>query len=426
MRSVSVIGLGYVGLPVAVAFGLSRKVIGFDVNEARIKSLINGIDATGEVEQADLIKSNVSYTSDISDLKHADFHIICVPTPVDSSNEPDLTPLFLASETVGKALKKGDIVVYESTVYPGATEEECVPILEKTSGLKFGEDFSVGYSPERINPGDKKHKFSTIKKVVSGSDLETANIVEREYASVVTAGVFRASCIKVAEAAKVIENTQRDINIALMNELSLIFDRLGIDTNDVLEAAGTKWNFLKFTPGLVGGHCIGVDPYYLTHKAKRLGYNPEVILSGRRINDGMGLYIAQNMLKILVKNKLLKNDLKIAVLGMTFKEDVPDLRNSKVYDIVQNLLNFGLNVVVSDPYADNDEMKQYYGIENTPIASISDVDAVILAVSHAEFVKQGWDLVEKLINKNQKCLVMDIKSVLERSNCPDNVILWRL
>ena len=328
-RIISVVGLGYVGLPVAVAFGKVRRTVGFDINPVRIQELQRGHDRTGEVTPEDLAAADILFTDRIEELSQADFHIVAVPTPVDEANQPDLTLMFRASETVGKALKKGDIVVYESTVYPGVTEDECVPVLERVSGLTCGIDFTVGYSPERINPGDKEHTFTKIKKVVSGQDAATLEIVARVYESVVTAGVHRAASIKVAEAAKVIENTQRDLNIALMNELALIFDRMGIDTNDVLEAAGTKWNFLKFRPGLVGGHCIGVDPYYLTHKAEKIGYIPQVILAGRRINDGMGKFIAQRTVKEMIHagHSILGNT--VTVLGLTFKEDCPDLRNSR-------------------------------------------------------------------------------------------------
>jgi UDP-N-acetyl-D-galactosamine dehydrogenase len=426
LRKISVIGLGYVGLPVAVAFGARQKVVGFDINKSRVKLLSEGVDVTGEVDEYNLRKARINFTSDPNGLRDADFHIVCVPTPVNASNEPDLFPLISASQTVGSQLKKGDVVVYESTVYPGATEEECVPVLEQHSGLKLGRDFTVGYSPERINPGDENHKFTSIRKVVSGSDEKTLNIVKEVYASVIKAGVFCAKSIKVAEAAKVIENTQRDINIALMNELSLIFSRLGIDSRDVLDASETKWNFLPFKPGLVGGHCIGVDPYYLTHKARLVGYTPEVILSGRRINDSMGEYIAQSMLKVLVKNKMQRNDLRIVILGMTFKENVPDLRNSKVYDIVKSLDSMGLSAVIADPYADKTEMKNIYGLDNTDINEINMADVVIFAVAHSSFVDQGWNLIGRLIKPSRPCLVMDIKSVLDRERKPKNVILWRL
>ena len=340
-RKISVVGLGYVGLPVAVAFGKSEQTIGFDINEERLAELRNGHDRTNEVTDQDLAATQILFTSKTAELAQADFHIVAVPTPVDDAHQPDLTPVLKASETVAKALKKGDIVVYESTVYPGVTEEICVPILELISGLVCGVDFTVGYSPERINPGDKEHTFTKIKKVVSGQDQATLDIVADVYGSVVTAGVYKAATIKVAEAAKVIENTQRDLNIALMNELALIFDRMGIDTLDVLEAAGTKWNFLKFKPGLVGGHCIGVDPYYLTHKAEKLGYIPQVILSGRRINDGMGAYIAQQTIKQMIHAGHPIAGSTVTVLGLTFKENCPDLRNSRVIDIIRELQDFG-------------------------------------------------------------------------------------
>jgi len=336
-RIISVIGLGYVGLPVAVAFGKKNRTIGFDVNAERIRELQEGHDRTGEVTSEELAETDLLFTDSIDELRKADFHIIAVPTPVDDAKRPDLSILLKASETVAKALKKGDIVVYESTVYPGATEEDCVPVLERVSGLTFGSDFTVGYSPERINPGDKEHTFTRIMKVVSGSDTATLDVVASVYESVVTAGVHRAASIKVAEAAKVIENTQRDLNIALMNELALIFDRLGIDTLDVLEAAGTKWNFLPFRPGLVGGHCIGVDPYYLTHKAEKIGYIPQVILAGRRINDGVGKFIAQRTIREMIRAGQNILGATVTVLGLTFKEDCPDIRNSKVIDIIREL-----------------------------------------------------------------------------------------
>ncbi|HSS65803.1 MAG TPA: nucleotide sugar dehydrogenase, partial [Gammaproteobacteria bacterium] len=334
-RKISVVGLGYVGLPVAVAFGRIGHVIGFDINPRRIEELKSGHDRTREVSSAELKRTDVHFSSDVSALKAADFHIVAVPTPVDDAKRPDLGPLLSASRTVGQALKKGDVVVFESTVYPGATEEECVPILEQTSGLEAGSDFRVGYSPERINPGDRQHAFADITKVVSGQDADTLDIVTKVYGSVVTAGVYRASSIKVAEAAKVIENTQRDLNIALMNELALIFDRMGIDTLDVLEAAATKWNFLRFSPGLVGGHCIGVDPYYLTHKATMLDYYPQIILAGRRINDGMGVFVASRILKNLIRRGRAVKDSRVTVLGLSFKEDVPDVRNTRVIDIIR-------------------------------------------------------------------------------------------
>ena len=354
-RKISVVGLGYVGLPVAVAFGKHGPVIGFDINENRLEELRAGQDRTNEVSATELGDTQIEFTSKPEVLAQADFHIVAVPTPIDDAHQPDLTPVVKASESVGTALKKGDIVVYESTVYPGVTEDICVPILERVSGLKCGPDFTVGYSPERINPGDKEHTFTKIKKVVSGQDAATLEIVADVYSSVVTAGVYKAASIKVAEAAKVIENTQRDLNIALMNELALIFDRMGIDTLDVLEAAGTKWNFLKFKPGLVGGHCIGVDPYYLTHKAEKLGYIPQVILAGRRINDSMGAFIAQQTIKQMIHAGHAIAGAVVTLLGLTFKENCPDLRNSRVIDIIRELEEFDVQVQVFDPVASSAE-----------------------------------------------------------------------
>ena len=384
-RIISVIGLGYVGLPVAVAFGKVRRTVGFDINSTRVAELRAGHDRTGEVSAEDLLSADILLTDDIEDLKRADFHIVAVPTPIDQANQPDLRLMFRASETVGTALKVGDIVVYESTVYPGVTEEECLPILERVSGLKAGRDFCVGYSPERINPGDKEHTFTKIKKVVSGQNAETLDTVAEVYCSVVTAGVHRASSIKVAEAAKVIENTQRDLNIALMNELALIFDRLGIDTGEVIAAAGSKWNFLKFTPGLVGGHCIGVDPYYLTHKAEKVGYIPQVILAGRRINDGMGKFIAQRTVKEIIRAGHPVLGCVVTVLGVTFKENCPDLRNSKVIDIIEELQDYGIKVQVSDPLADPAEALHEYGVTLVPHAELKPAVAVVAAVTHAAY-----------------------------------------
>jgi UDP-N-acetyl-D-galactosamine dehydrogenase len=424
-RTVSVVGLGYVGLPVAVAFGKVRKTVGFDINSTRIAELKTGHDRTGEVEAADLHAADILFTDRIDELKLADFHIVAVPTPVDDANQPDLTPMLKASETVGKALKRGDIVVYESTVYPGVTEDECVPILERVSGLTCGPDFKVGYSPERINPGDKEHTFTKIKKVVSGQDAETLEVVAQVYESVVTAGVHRASNIKVAEAAKVIENTQRDLNIALMNELAIIFDRLGIDTNDVLEAAGTKWNFLKFKPGLVGGHCIGVDPYYLTHKAEKIGYIPQVILAGRRINDGMGKFIAQRTVKEMIHagHNILGST--VTVLGLTFKEDCPDLRNSKVIDIIRELEDYGINVQVHDPLADLAEAEHEYGVKLVPFEELKPAVAVVVAVAHASYRKLVPEDFVRLMDG--KPLLVDVKGMcnpklLEQAG----VRVWRL
>ncbi len=424
-RTVSVIGLGYVGLPVAVAFGKRKKTIGFDINSTRIAELYQGYDRTGEVSREELVGTKIIFTSDIAILRQADFHIIAVPTPVDSANKPDLTPVFRASEIVGKALKKGDIVVYESTVYPGVTEEECVPILERASGLSCGSDFTVGYSPERINPGDKEHTFTKIRKVVSGQDHETLEIVASVYESVVTAGVYRAPTIKVAEAAKVIENTQRDLNIALMNELALIFGRLNIDTYEVLEAAGTKWNFMDFRPGLVGGHCIGVDPYYLTHKAEMIGYIPQVILAGRRINDSMGKYIAQQSVKqmILAGHNVL--DARVTVLGLTFKEDCPDLRNSRIIDIIRELDEYGVKVQVHDPLADWEEAKREYGVSLTSFDQLCPASAVIVAVAHKDYRKMTPDQLRALTCGNP--VVLDVKGVYERQPLEAaGIRLWRL
>jgi UDP-N-acetyl-D-galactosamine dehydrogenase len=424
-RIISVIGLGYVGLPVAVAFGKVRRTVGFDINQVRIKELQACYDRTGEVTTGDLQSADILFTEKLEELAQADFHIVAVPTPVDEAHQPDLTLMYKASETVGKALKKGDIVVYESTVYPGVTEDECVPVLERVSGLLCGTDFTVGYSPERINPGDKEHTFTKIKKVVSGQDAETLEIVARVYESVVTAGVHRASSIKVAEAAKVIENTQRDLNIALMNELALIFDRLGIDTNDVLEAAGTKWNFLKFKPGLVGGHCIGVDPYYLTHKAEKIGYIPQVILAGRRINDDMGKFVAQRAIRemILAGHNILGST--VTVLGLTFKEDCPDLRNSKVIDIINELRDYGINVQVCDPLADPDEAVHEYGVHLTPIPELKPAAAVVAAVAHRPFV--AWTPEDVRILMGHNPVVIDVKGMYDqRAMTAAGIRVWRL
>jgi UDP-N-acetyl-D-galactosamine dehydrogenase len=425
LRTVSVIGLGYVGLPVAVAFGKSRKTIGFDINSNRIDELRSGYDRTGEVTDEELKLADILFTDKIDELKRADFHIVAVPTPVTEANQPDLTPMLKASETVAKALKAGDIVVYESTVYPGVTEDECVPILERISGLVCGRDFTVGYSPERINPGDKEHTFTKIKKVVAGQDRETLDVVAAVYESVVTAGVHRASSIKVAEAAKVIENTQRDLNIALMNELALIFDRMGIDTNDVLEAAGTKWNFLKFTPGLVGGHCIGVDPYYLTHKAEKLGYIPQVILAGRRINDGMAKFIAQRAVKEMIHSGHNILGSTVTVFGLTFKEDCPDLRNSKVIDIIRELEDYGIAVQVCDPLADSVEAAHEYGVTLIPLSELRKADALVIAVAHQAY--RGFSLSELKEFMGQNPVLIDVKGIYSRQTVADaGIRLWRL
>ncbi len=411
MEKIGIIGLGYVGLPLAVEFGKSMDVIGFDINQSRIDELKKGYDRTLEVDEAELKSSTkLTFSTKLEDLATANYFIVTVPTPVDEYRNPDLTPLQSASRTVGSVLKKGDIVIYESTVYPGCTEEVCVPILEKVSGLKFNVDFFAGYSPERINPGDKQHRVADIKKVTSGSTPEIAEKVDQLYKKVIRAGTYKASSLKVAEAAKVIENSQRDVNIAFVNELALIFQRMGIDTHEVLEAASTKWNFLPFKPGLVGGHCIGVDPYYLTYKAQSLGYHPEVILSGRRINDNMGIFIANEVIKLMAKANLPISGGKILVLGLTFKENCPDIRNSKVVDVVHELLTFGAKVDVYDPHADADEVKHEYSLNLT--ADLSQrYHAVILAVSHQEFAAIELD---KLKEKN--AVVYDIKGFLPKSS----------
>lgn len=424
-RTISVIGLGYVGLPVAVAFGKVRRTVGFDINPVRIRELQSGHDRTGEVTTADLQAADIHFTDNLEELALADFHIIAVPTPVDEAHQPDLTLMYRASETVGKALKKGDIVVYESTVYPGVTEDECVPVLERISGLKCGRDFTVGYSPERINPGDKEHTFSKIKKVVSGQDSETLEIVARVYESVVNAGVHRAASIKVAEAAKVIENTQRDLNIALMNELALIFDRMGIDTNDVLEAAGTKWNFLRFKPGLVGGHCIGVDPYYLTHKAEKIGYIPQVILAGRRINDSMGSFVAQRAIRemICAGHSILGST--VTILGLTFKENCSDLRNSKVIDIINELRSYGVHVQVCDPLADPEEAMHEYGVQLVPISELRPAAALVAAVAHQQFIAWSTEAVRRYLGNNP--VLIDVKGMYDQqAMSAAGIRIWRL
>ncbi|TVT28915.1 nucleotide sugar dehydrogenase [Salinicoccus cyprini] len=422
-RKIAVVGLGYVGLPVAVAFGKTQEVIGFDINENRIKELQSGYDRTNEVEKEDLEITNVNYTANTEDLKKADFIIVAVPTPINKNNQPDLTPLLKASETVGSALTEGTIVVYESTVYPGATEEDCMPVLERASGLKCGQDFFVGYSPERINPGDKEHTFETITKVVSGQTPEVLEIVADVYSSVVEAGVHKAANIKVAEAAKVIENTQRDLNIALMNELAVIFNKVGIDTKDVLEAAGTKWNFLKFTPGLVGGHCIGVDPYYLTHKAEELGHHPEVILAGRRINDNMANHIASSIIKEMLKKGISVVNNTVSVLGLTFKENCPDLRNTKVIDVINELKDFGLNVAVHDSEADSKEAKKYYNIDLKEKNELATTDILLFAVPHNEYRN---NIREYLDQVNENGIIFDIKGIVADADIKEKQSIWRL
>ncbi|WKV13139.1 Vi polysaccharide biosynthesis UDP-N-acetylglucosamine C-6 dehydrogenase TviB [Marivirga harenae] len=409
MKKIAVIGLGYVGLPLAAEFGKYREVLGFDVNKRRIQELKDGYDRTLEVESDELKDAkHLQFTAEIEDLKEADYYIITVPTPINEYKQPDLTPLKIASATVGKTLKKGDIVIYESTVYPGCTEDDCVPILEKESGLKFNQDFFCGYSPERINPGDKEHRLPTIKKVTSGSTPEIAEEVDQLYKEIITAGTHKAATIKVAEAAKVIENSQRDLNIAFVNELALIFDKMGIDTADVLEAAGTKWNFLPFKPGLVGGHCIGVDPYYLTHKAESLGYHPQVILSGRRINDNMGAHVASSVVKLMAQQGSVIKGSKVLILGITFKENCPDIRNSKVIDVIKELQSYGIEVETYDPQADKEEVKHEYGVDLFDKPG-SDYNAIVLAVSHKEF--KDFNLSNRL---NENGVTYDIKGFFER------------
>ncbi len=425
-RSVAVVGLGYVGLPIAVAFGKIAPVVGFDTNRKKIEELRNGVDRTGEVAQKDLAASQVRYTSEPPDLKLADFIIVAVPTPINEALQPDLTALQKASELIGPNLSRGAIVVYESTVYPGVTEEVCLPILEKTSGMKAGVDFKLGYSPERINPGDKEHTLEKITKVVSAQDRESLEIVAETYGLVVKAGVHRASSIKVAEAAKVIENTQRDLNIALMNELALIFHRLGIDTKSVLEAAGTKWNFLKFTPGLVGGHCIGVDPYYLTSKAESVGYHPQVILAGRRINNGMGKFVAEQTMKLLSQLARPAAELRVGVLGLTFKENVPDLRNSRVPDIIQELREYGVDVLVHDPIAEVGEAIEEYGIQLEDWNALKDLDGLILAVAHKNFSDMGLGDLLKPLRSQTQAVIIDVKGALDQEKIPASVKYWRL
>ncbi|MGO4917647.1 Vi polysaccharide biosynthesis UDP-N-acetylglucosamine C-6 dehydrogenase TviB [Pseudogemmobacter sp. W21_MBD1_M6] len=390
MQKIAVIGLGYVGLPLAVEFGKIRPVIGFDINQSRIDALREGRDSTLEVSADELRESaNLSFTTDPADLAEANIYIVTVPTPIDAHKRPDLTPLIKASETLGKVLKRGDIVIYESTVYPGATEEDCVPVLERVSGLTFNEDFFAGYSPERINPGDKTHRLPDIRKVTSGSTPDVAETVDQLYASIITAGTYKAESIRVAEAAKVIENTQRDLNIALINELAIIFNKMDIDTAAVLKAAGTKWNFLPFRPGLVGGHCIGVDPYYLTHKAEAMGYHPQVILAGRRINDGMGAYVASQLVKAMLKRRLQVDGARVLILGLTFKENCPDLRNTRVVDVVAELRDYGVKVDVHDPWVDPNEAKHEYGLDLVKTPEPAAYDGVILAVAHDSYRDAG-------------------------------------
>jgi UDP-N-acetyl-D-galactosamine dehydrogenase len=422
-KNIAVVGLGYVGLPVAVAFGKENKVIGFDVNTQRIEELINNIDCTNEVTINELKEANIKFTNDKKELTTANFIIVAVPTPIDEHNQPDLTPLIKASETVGSVLQKGTIVVFESTVYPGATEEVCVPILEKESKLVYGKDFYVGYSPERINPGDTTHRFTTIKKIVAGQNETITNEMAEVYGSVIEAGVYKASSIKVAEAAKVIENTQRDVNIALMNELSIIFNQLDIDTSEVLKAAGTKWNFLNFKPGLVGGHCIGVDPYYLTYKAESIGYHPEVILSGRRINDNIAKFIALNIIKALIKQGITIQGAKVNVYGLTFKENCPDLRNTKVIQVIKELKEYGLEIYSHDPVADKVEATKIYGIELQDFETLPQADVAIFAVAHDLYLQQKQSYLNLIKDKGVIC---DVKAIIADDDVKATQYLWRL
>ena len=425
--AVAVIGLGYVGLPLAVAFAEHFDVIGFDINQGRVAELEAGNDRTLEVDNERLQEADMVFSSDPADIERAKVIVVAVPTPIDKNRRPDLTPVVGASTLVGKHLTKGSIVVYESTVYPGVTDDVCGPILEKESGLVCGEDFFLGYSPERINPGDKVHTLQTITKIVAGQTPEVADLLGEFYETVVTAGTHRASSIKVAEAAKVIENTQRDLNIALMNELSHIFAMMGIDTLEVLEAAGTKWNFLPFRPGLVGGHCIGVDPYYLTFKAEELGYHPQVILSGRRINDSMGSYVAQTMVKKMIRRACTIKGARVGVLGLTFKENCPDLRNTRVTDIIAELEEFGCEVIVHDPYADNAEANREYGIELQSMENIKDLDGLIIAVAHDAFMEYGLQDIRAMFRDCSKIVVADIKGILNRTLAEEQGLgVWRL
>ena len=424
VKKIVVVGLGYVGLPLAVSFSKKLDVIGFDTNNEKIQLYKNGVDVTNEVGNKELKKATIKFTSNPKDIKDGDFVIVAVPTPIDKHNNPDLSPVITASEIVGKNLKKGATVVYESTVYPGVTEDVCMPVLEKESGFKCGSDFKIAYSPERINPGDSIHKFEKIKKVVSGMDDETLNQVANIYSMVVEAGVYKASSIKVAEAAKVIENSQRDINIAFVNELAKIFNRMGIDTNEVIDAASSKWNFLDFRPGLVGGHCISVDPYYLTYKSEEIGYKPSVILAGRKINDSMGRYVASNIIKMLIDNDIKVKNSKVLIKGITFKENVADIRNSKVVDIINELKEYGVNVIVEDNHVDKKEVKRIYGI--SIISNINDADLVVFAVAHDEYKQYDVNEIRKNFKKGRN-LIFDLKAMFDKNELENNgFIVWRL
>lgn len=428
-EKISLVGLGYVGMPIAVAFAKKVDVIGFDISKEKIELYKTGIDPTKEVGDEAIKETTVEFTADESKLKEAKFHIVAVPTPVNADHTPDLRPVELASRTVGRNLTKGSIVVFESTVYPGVTDEICIPILEKESGMKCGVDFKVGYSPERINPGDKVHRLETIVKVVAGMDEESLDIIAKVYELVVDAGVHRAESIKVAEAAKVIENSQRDINIAFMNELSIIFNKMGIDTKAVLKAAGTKWNFLNFHPGLVGGHCIGVDPYYLTYKAEQLGYHSQIILSGRRINDDMGRYVVENLIKNLIKADVPVKEAKVGILGFTFKENCPDTRNTRVIDIVNELEEYGITPMIADPEADAEEAKHEYGLTFDSLEDLKDMDAIVIAVGHDQFLNLSQEDLNRMFKKgsNDNKVLLDIKGVLDRKEYEEaGYKYWRL
>lgn len=421
-KTISVIGLGYVGLPLALAFAGRFRVIGYDINAERVEAMKQGIDPSRELESSAFEGKDITFTADAAALRDAHFHIVAVPTPVDEHKVPNLRPVLHASKDVGRAMKKGDYVVFESTVYPGCTEEDCLPILEEESGLKMGRDFKLGYSPERINPGDKERTIEKIMKVVSGNDAEALEEIARTYGDIIAAGIYKAPSIKVAEAAKVIENAQRDLNISFVNELAIIFDRLGIDTHEVLEAAGTKWNFLKFSPGLVGGHCIGVDPYYLTHKAKQLGYDPLVILSGRRINDGMPAYIAKRLVQMLIQKGKNPSGAKVLIMGITFKENVADIRNSKVADLAKELMQYSVNVHITDPHASPNEVAKEYNL--TLVDTISgDYDAVVVAVNHDDYKKLDMDYFRSI--SNGAPILMDIKTLYEHPN-DGSITYWRL
>ncbi|EOD4736814.1 Vi polysaccharide biosynthesis UDP-N-acetylglucosamine C-6 dehydrogenase TviB [Vibrio vulnificus] len=412
---VGIIGLGYVGLPLAVEFGKQRQTIGFDINQARINELSAGHDSTLECSDTELAEATqLVYTTSLDALRECNVFIVTVPTPIDEHKQPDLTPLIKASETLGKVIKQGDVIIYESTVYPGATEDDCIPVVERVSGLKFNQDFFAGYSPERINPGDKEHRVTNILKVTSGSTPEVAEYVDQLYKTIIVAGTHKASCIKVAEAAKVIENTQRDVNIALINELSIIFNKLGIDTLEVLEAAGTKWNFLPFRPGLVGGHCIGVDPYYLTHKAQSVGYHPEMILAGRRLNDGMGQYVVSQLVKKMLKKRIHVEGANVLVMGLTFKENCPDLRNTKVVDIIAELKEYNISVDITDPWCSNEEAMHEYGLSLCNKPKTNYYDAIIMAVAHNEFREMGAEAIRAL-GKDEHVLY-DLKYILDKQN----------